>query len=301
MAATNHEFEIRALHDGEFAYFAFSWDDPTRSLKHHPLVKTKAGWRVAARHPDLADEDIYHEDKFAVLLSPSVFPLIGAAIHLSRRPLSGRPESSTGRGLHYTLDGSVLDVWQWRASHEGANGHIDNCHFGGPQAADGADLVKHDSGGFAVDSGPEHYRANYAPSADIHPLRLPKDLAATSRAMGRMSDATDESESENSRWWMNIEETIPFTTEGDAVIPVGTVIPGVILLEDRERAANDIVGFGRWAASRWTLEVVRRLNTGSPYDVELKTGVLMWVAAFDHSEKRHTRHLRPFRLEVERQ
>src|SRR5262249_26354189 len=125
--------EIRALHDEEFAYFVFTWDDPTRSLKHQPLVKTRDGWRVASSRPDLADEDVYHEDKFAVLLSPSAFPIIGAAIHLSVRPLQGKPAGSTGRGLHYTLDGSILDVWQWRASHEGAHGDIDNCHFRGPR------------------------------------------------------------------------------------------------------------------------------------------------------------------------
>jgi hypothetical protein len=44
---------------------------------------------------------------------------------------------------------------------------------------------------------------------------------------------------------------------------------------------------------------MRRLKTDSVYDVEIKSGSLMWVAAFDHSEKRHTRHLRPFRLELE--
>jgi len=117
--------------------------------------------------------------------------------------------------------------------------------------------------------------------------------------MGRISDATNESESEHARWWMSVAESIPFTADDDAAIPVGTVIPGVIVLETPERAPNEIVGFGRWAAGRWTLEVMRRLKTDSPYDVELKTGVLMWVAAFDHSEKRHSRHLRPFRLEVE--
>jgi hypothetical protein len=296
--------EIRALHDGEFAYFVFTWDDPTRSLKHQPLVKARDGWRVASSRPDLADEDVYHEDKFAVLLSPSAFPIIGAAIHLSVRPLQGKPAGSTGRGLHYTLDGSILDVWQWRATHEGADGHIDNCHFGGPQeAAEGAPTSPY-SGGFALDPGPPRYEPNVADltaSEGVHPRRLPKDLVAITRAMGRISDATNESESENSRWWMSAAESMPFTADRDAAIPIGTVIPGVIVLKKPEKAGNgdEIVGFGRWAAGRWTLEVMRRLKTQSAYDVELKTGVLMWVAAFDHSEKRHARHLRPFRLTVE--
>jgi hypothetical protein len=294
--------EIRALHDGEFAYFVFTWDDPTRSLKHHPLVKTQDGWRVASSRPDLVDEDVYHEDKFAVLLSPSAFPIIGAAIHLSVRPLQGKPAGSTGRGLHYTLDGSILDVWQWRATHEGADGHIDNCHFGGPREASAVAPTAPYSGGFALDPGPRRYEKNVAggtTSAAIHPRRLPKDLVAMTQAMGRMSDATNESESENARWWMSVAESVPFTTEGDATIPVGTVIPGVLVLEKPHKDKNEIIGFGRWAAGRWTLEVVRRLKTDSTYDVELKTGVLMWVAAFDHSEKRHARHLRPFRLKVE--
>jgi hypothetical protein len=294
--------EIRALHDGEFAYFVFTWDDPTRSLKHHPLVKTKDGWRVASSRPDLADEDVYHEDKFAVLLSPSTFPIIGAAIHLSVRPLQGKPAGSTGRGLHYTLDGSILDVWQWRATHEGADGHIDNCHFGGPREASEVATTAPYSGGFALDPGPPRYASNASGltgSEAIYPRRLPKDLVAITQAMGRISDATNESESENARWWMTVAESVPFTADGDAALPIGTVIPGVIVLEKPEREGNEIIGFGRWAAGRWTLEVVRRLKTGSAYDVELKTGVLMWVAAFDHSEKRHARHLRPFRLKVE--
>ena len=80
---------------------------------------------------------------------------------------------------------------------------------------------------------------------------------------------------------------------------MGTVIPGIIMLDAQGVQRDDLAGFGRWAAGRWTLEIVRRLNTGSAYDVEIKNDVLMWVAAFDHSEKRHTRHLRPLRLRLE--
>ena len=85
------------------------------------------GWHVVASRGDLADEGAYNEDKFAVLLSPAGLPLIGAAIQLSSLPLRGKPPPSSGRGMHYTLDGSILDVWQWRASHGGPSGHIDNC------------------------------------------------------------------------------------------------------------------------------------------------------------------------------
>ena len=61
------------------------------------------GWRVASTREDLADENVYNEDKFAVLLSPAGLPLIGAAIHLASAPIAGKPAASSGRGLHYTL------------------------------------------------------------------------------------------------------------------------------------------------------------------------------------------------------
>src|SRR5450755_4085094 len=38
--------DIRAVHDGTWAYFLFTWDDPTRSLKHLPLVKEIDGWHM---------------------------------------------------------------------------------------------------------------------------------------------------------------------------------------------------------------------------------------------------------------
>jgi hypothetical protein len=55
----------------------------------------------------------------------------------------------------------------------------------------------------------------------------------------------------------------------------------------------------RWASGLWALEVKRRLDTTSEFDVPIKTGVFMRVAAFDHSQIRHTRHVRPIRIEVE--
>jgi hypothetical protein len=295
--------EIRAVHDREFAYFAFVWEDPTRSLKHHPLVKGRDGWHVAASRADLGDENVYNEDKFAVLLSASVFPLIGGAIHLARFPLAGKPAGSSARGLHYTTDGSILDVWQWRASHEGPDGHIDNCHFGQPNELVSNSEISEYNGGFALDPGPIGYEPNFAMSAQgaaqpVHPKRLPKSVSAMALAMGRISEATDESESETARWWMSEAESLPYSPEADAAIPEGTVIPGILMREEVVPGRNEVRGFGRWAAGRWTLELMRRLRTDSIYDVEIKSGTLIWVAAFDHSEKRHTRHLRPLRLEL---
>ena len=298
--------EIRAVHDGTYAYFAFVWDDPTRSLKHMPLFKRGGRWYIAASRDDLADESRFNEDKFAVLLAPPGFPLIGPAIHLARRPISDKPPSSTGRGLHFTT-GGLADVWQWRASHGGVVGHIDNCHFGNPALPDAQprDPAYQYSGGFALDPGQAGYESNVVESKDeagntvLLPRRLPRDLTAASAALGRISDRHGESESDGARWWMSVSETVSYSVERDAEIPDGTVIANIIVPDAVEGTSTSIRGAARWAAGRWTLELARRLYTASHLDVPIKSGVLMWVAAFDHAEKRHTRHLRPFRLEVD--
>jgi Ethylbenzene dehydrogenase len=93
--------------------------------------------------------------------------------------------------------------------------------------------------------------------------------------------------------------SLPYAKSIDDRVPVGTIIPGILMPDDATMTDDSVRGVARWAAGRWTLEVVRRLRTGSKYDVPITTGTLMWVAAFDHAETRHTRHLRPIRLEVE--
>jgi len=299
--------EVRAVHDGVYAYFAFVWNDPTRSLKHMPLVKRAGRWFVAASRADLTDEHKFNEDKFSVLFAKPGLPLIGAAIHLARRPLSDKPPSTTARGLHYTVGPGIADVWQWRASHAGAVGHVDNCHFGNAIKPDGqgGEPGHQYAGGFALDPGPPGYATNVLEVRDdagrpvLLPKRMPRDLPATLAALGRVASRDGESESEGARWWMTQEETVPYSAALDANVPDGTVLPSIIVPEKLEMSATSVRGAARWAAGRWTLEIARRLYTGSANDIAIKSGVLMWVAAFDHSEKRHTRHLRPFRLEVD--
>jgi hypothetical protein len=161
-------------------------------------------------------------------------------------------------------------------------------------------------GGFEPDPGTGNYANNFempidAADADpiVTPLRLPKDLAATLAAMGQISRDPNVGESDGARWFMTEAETVPYTPEADRLIPVGTVLPGVIISGDFSDDRADVRCAARWASGHWALEVARRLDTGSKYDVPLKTGVFMRVAAFDHTQIRHTRHVRPIRLQVE--
>jgi Ethylbenzene dehydrogenase/Prokaryotic cytochrome b561 len=305
--------EIRAVHDGTWAYFLFTWEDPTRSLKQLPLIKKANGWHLLHDGYERGDERAYNEDKFAVLLTTMDIDLAGdRTFHASPHPLANAPETMTGRGLHFTtVEGLYADVWQWKATSGGPAGWMDDDHFGPPIQPTPMQVrnVVPYRGGFAPDPGAANYSENFAMMPDaavgndgnqvVTPRRLPKDLAAISAAMGQIELDPDIGESDGARWFMTEVESQAYTVELDKAIPVGTVLPGVIMSGDFSGDRADVRCAARWASGHWALEAARLLDTKSPYDVPLKSGVFMRVAAFDHSQIGHTRHVRPIRLEVE--
>jgi hypothetical protein len=301
--------EIRAVHDGSFAYFLFTWQDPTRSLKHLPLIKQADGWHLLHDGYESGDEHDYNEDKFSVLLTTSDVTLAGdRTFHASPHPIPDAPATMSGRGLHFTA-GDYVDIWQWKATSGGATGWMDDAHFGpplDPTPLQTRNIVPY-KGGFAADPGSANYSDNFVVDAAaaedgsrmIAPRRLPSDLAATAIAMGEIDLDPDHGESDGARWFMTEQESVPYSKELDNRIPIGTVIPGVIIAGEFSGDRADVRCAARWASGHWALEVARRLDTHSEYDVPIKTGIFMRVAAFDRSQIGHTRHVRPIRLEVE--
>jgi hypothetical protein len=301
---------IRAVHDGTWAYFLFDWEDPTRSLKQLPLIKRTTGWQLLHDGFERSDEHSYNEDKFAVLFTTMDLTLAGDhTFHASPQPIDGVPETMTGRGLHYTpAAGIYADVWQWKATSTGPSGWMDDDHFGPPLEPTAAQLQNAAPyrGGFEPDPGTANYFNNFDAHLDpadrdqlVKPLRLPKDLAAISAAMGTIDLDPEVGENDGARWFMTEAESVPYTKELDRQIPVGTVVPGVIISGEFSGDRADVRCAARWASGHWSLEVARRLDTHSQFDVPIKTGVFMRVAAFDHSQIAHTRHVRPIRIEVE--
>src|SRR5450755_4890140 len=303
--------DIRAVHDGTWAYFLFTWEDPTRSLKHLPLIKEIDGWHMLHDGYESGDEHDYNEDKFSVLLTTLDVTLAGdRTFHAGPHPIPEAPPTMTGRGLHYTPGNDVyVDVWLWKATSGGSMGWMDDAHFGpplDPTPMQVRNVVPY-RGGFAPDPGTANYADNFIvsdePAVDgkrmITPRRLPRDLAKTAAAMGEMDLDPNHGESDGARWFMTETESVPYSPEQDGTVPVGTVIPGVIIGGEFSGDRADIRCAARWASGHWALEVARRLDTHSQYDVPIQTGVFMRVSAFDHSQIRHTRHVRPIRLEVE--
>lgn len=305
--------EIRAAHDDDHVYFAFRWNDATRSAWRMPLIKKEDGWHVL--QDDAAHEDVntFYEDKFAVAFARNWEYGGSDSTHLGRKPLADKPASVHGRGLHYTTDGSYMDVWQWKSTRGGLLGMLDDMAFGPPVEPNEAHWAgtSRYKAGYVSDPGRPAYEMNYKTRSPgvggagydepVDVPRLPKDLAATQAAMGPFEIDPDFSLADGARWWLTEKDSIPYTPEADARIPVGTVIPGLLITGRFEGDRADVTGAARWADGFWTLETKRKLKSDSQFDVSFGTGepLYMWVSVFDHTQIRHTRHQRPVRLDFQ--
>jgi cytochrome b subunit of formate dehydrogenase len=302
--------EVRAVHDGENVYFAFKWEDPSRSLRRVPLIKKQDGWHLLATDADRADVSDFYEDKLAVGFSRSAEFGSGESTYLGPKPLADKPAPIHGQGYHYTAEGKLMDVWQWKASRGGLLGYVDDQYFDRPREPKPAEVEgkARYQAGYWNDEGRTFYSYNYvgeAPGGYRGPVKvphLPKDWQATVASLGRFDLDPDSSDSEGARWWMMTDtETVPYSPEIDATIPVGTVMPGVLIQGAYEGDRAEIRGAAKWTDGHWYLETSRPLQTGSKTDHDFLAdqNLYMWVSVFDHTQIRHTRHVRPVRILIQ--
>ena len=259
----------QAAYDDENVYFAFRWQDPTRSIKRLPLVKRKDGWHLIHEHEDVADENTYYEDKFAVAFSRSDAFGNGGSTHMGPKPLADEPGALNKRGLHYTTDGTYMDMWQWKASRGGMLGVVDDMWFGPPVPANEGQRAGQTrySAGYDGDPGRKFYEYNWKNEppggyrGPVQVVRLPRDWQAMTAKLGTVAFGPDFNDDADSQWWMFEDESAPYSEELDATIPVGTVIPGVLISGDYEGSRADVTGAARWEDGWWTLEATRALTT----------------------------------------
>ncbi len=294
--------EVRAVHDGERIYFLFRWRDPTRSQKMLPLIKDNDGWRVLQAGYELNDTNDYYEDKFAAIFSTR--PALGSGTtHLGQNLIEG-PHYPNPRGLHYSEDASIVDLWHWKSVRSGgfSPGFVDDNYIGPPLPSETAGARY--TGGYTQDppSAPHPYLLNWTKVNPELPLDetaiIPRYLPSHPDILRRMAPVVlDAHAHDEGTWFFGIEEAVPYREELDDY-PVGTVLPGIVLERPFEGDRADVRAEANWRDGYWTLETARLLDTGSPYDVAFapEGPVYMWVAVFDHTQTRHSQHLQPVRI-----
>ncbi len=289
---------VRAVHDGDHAYMLFEWPDATRSQKHLPLEKTEKGWRVLQYDYARQDENVFYEDKFAVMLSRDSHLAALNTSHLGPQPLDGRPGGPNGRGLHYTTDGTLVDVWHWKSVRTGALGQIDDDHFGPPLTPPEDPNARYTAGYTQDPKTAGGYTMNWKAFSDeiIEPRWLPRSPEELQARMGAID--LDPAVSDGGLWWMPRDLMVEATPELDARYPVGTVMPSVIAEAPFEGDRGDVAAAAEWRDGWWRLVVKRKIASESDYDVALGDGTFIWVSVFDHTQTRHSFHLRPLQIQL---
>jgi hypothetical protein len=250
---------LKSVFTKENIYFLAEWTDPTESLSKMPWQKQDDGsWKRLRRQP-LGDETEYAEDKFAFLWnihgSIPKFDDMGcqAICHYLE---SGKPYGNK-RTTHPEERG---DLWCWQAVSTNPVGQMDDLY---------------------VDNTP--YDPVNAPDAGRH--------GDPKRRGGPYENATPDGSHPRygtfapPYWILEGQEEV----FNDAEFRPGDKIPGVVAIPF-EGDRGDISAKGVYQNGKWTLEIVRKRNTGSKYDIQFtKQGVPyeFGISTFDNAQSRH--------------
>ncbi|MFO1149720.1 MAG: ethylbenzene dehydrogenase-related protein [Alsobacter sp.] len=282
------EMEARAVHDGQRIVMAFTWQDPTRDVSTARLVRTGTGWQIEAS----PQQD--GVDQFAVMFSPVPAAFGPGAFHPGRQPLPERPRSGSGHGLHYTTDGSSVDVLHWYAGP--GTGWCDLEAFGPPAEPTEGQKAEREPyrGGIRTVSTYGRIRPNsawaYRTGGPARPLRSPVPGGPLWKASLARTPPEVLSEAASA----------PYTPDQDVSLGPGAVIPGFIAVARESADLQPVSCAASWSAGRWTLVVSRPLAPLRPDGLAVSDRLSVWLAAFDRTASDHSRHIRAIELEMQK-
>jgi hypothetical protein len=259
---------MRAFYNDTHIFVKIEWEDAAYNRTYRPWVKTSSGWMHL--NPGGSDERIYNEDKFALIFPVSKDPDFrnyGCSVYC-------HSDQTNGRGRHWTVNNVMVDAWHWKSVRMDPIGNVDDKYWLG------AEELSDDSDGRHGDPGQGGYANNLVDGVD-NPIMLPVDL--DSITMGALIQSKAEI----------------YTKKAAERLPVGIVIPGAIVSGATGDRA-DIRCFSAYRHGCWTLNIMRRLDTGSDYDVAFSPGEKydFAAAAFDHTANRHAYNHQVYRLHL---
>lgn len=276
--------EIKMMNDGYSLYIHAKWPDSSKSMRHLPLLKTAQGWQVQQSAYLQADESQFYEDKFAVMLGANPWDAL-RSVFLS---------PGEHRGGHRTDQKKLLDIWHWKSVRNHGFANLDDAYFSSDLAPLPGQLRY--AWGYGSDpllAGSYVENWDYFSKQFVRPLRLPR----RPEMLTTFQNLKPAASSQDPVFGMHWVETQPYDASIDHY-PVGTVLPSVVWMHPNEGDRADVRAAGMWKDGYWHLEMARNFETDSDYDRTITDGTYLWFASFDHSQTRHTYHLRPLRLSL---
>ena len=259
---------VQVVYVGDMLYMLVTYDDPTLSVRRSPFQKQADGsWKKLSDPNDKGgDNNIYYEDKMAVIwnIDNSIFGFnerfsCQAACH------AGEPGKPYGN-KYTTEEGEIGDIWHLKYVRGGFLGQIDDQYV---------DHTRHDPAK-SPDAGRKSDPKTGGGYEDIKlvngkPEFMNKDAKPANKG---------------GTYWLKPEDKVAFD---DSKFKAGDEVASILVAPftgDR----GDIATSARWANGKWTVEIARKLVTGSKFDVnfnDLTKAYGFGIAFFDNAQVRH--------------
>lgn len=258
---------LQVAYDKENLYLLLSYDDPTLSERRSPYQKQKDGsWQQLKDPEDKGgDNDVYYEDKIGILwnINNSIvgFEKFGCAIACH----GGEPGKPYGN-KYVEEAGELGDLWHMKWVRTGNLGQVDDGYLDHTRF----DPVKEKGAGRKSDpktgGGYDDVKL-----VNGKPEFMSKDAKPANKG---------------GTYWIKAEDKVAFD---DSKFKAGDEVASIIVAPfagDR----GDIKFAGKWVKGKWTMEITRKLVTGSKFDVnfdDLKKSYGFGIAVFDNAQVRH--------------
>ncbi len=270
---------VKAAYMGDMLYLLIQWKDATLSLQRSPWAKQADGsWTQLKDAEDKGgDNNKYYEDKAALIWSidDSIFGFERRGCQMSCH--SGQPGKPFGN--KYSEEESELgDIWHIKNVRTSPVGMVDDQYLDNTRY----DPKKSPSAGRHTDPGGGGYSDIVL--KDGVPELMHKDATAANRG---------------GTYWLAKQDAVPFD---DSKFKPGDEV-AAIAIAPLEGDRGDIRAGARWNEGTWTVEIARKLETGSDKDVQfsdLTKAYPFGVAFFDNAQVRHAVVEDPLKLVFEK-
>jgi hypothetical protein len=261
------DVSLKSMYAEDMVYFLVSWDDPTESYLRSPWEKQADGTWAQRSDPDDkgGDNNVWYEDKMSVIWnignSIANFESAGcfAACH------AGENSDVKPYGNKYTAaEGELGDIWHWKSVrnlNQVDDQYLDSTQWSAETPSAGRHGDPKDGGGYI----------NNKTEDGSQPLFMSPDGGSKDGAPGYILDS----------------EKVDFD---DSLFEAGDLVAGIYKAQftgDR----GDLSAGWVYADGVWTVEIGRKLVTGSEYDVQfddLAGTYNFGVATFDNAQVRHS-------------
>ncbi|MBE0530966.1 MAG: ethylbenzene dehydrogenase [Rhodospirillales bacterium] len=267
---------IKAAYVGDMLYVLLQWDDPTLSYQRAPYKKQADGSWAKLKDPDDkgGDDNKYYEDKAALIwnINESIFGFERRGCQLACH--AGEPGKPYGN--KYTAEeGELGDIWHLKNVRSGPVGQVDDQYL---------DHTKYDK-----EKAPGAGRKSDPNTGGGY-----KDIALKDGKPEFMSKDAKPANAGGTYWVVKGDEA-PFD---DSKFKAGDEVAS-ILIAPYEGDRGDIKVSQKWADGKWTVEMSRKLATGSKFDVQFSDMAKEYtfgVAFFDNAQVRHAYQEKPLKL-----